>query len=42
MVFLLIVKCMVVLLDSSAGRGPEDPEGRGGGLHPLSAIMDNG
>ncbi len=33
---------MVAMLDLSGGRGPEEPEGQGGGLHPLSALMDNG
>ncbi len=41
MVFHLIVNSMVAMLDLSEGRGPEDPEGLDGGLHPLSGIMDN-
>ena len=42
MVFHLIVNCMVAMLDLSGRRGREDPEGSGGGLHPLNAVMDNG
>ena len=42
MVFLLLVSYMVAMLDLIGGRGLEDPEGRVGGLHPLSAIIGYG
>ena len=41
MMFHLLVGNMVVMLDLSGGWGLEDPEGRGGGLHPLSATIGN-
>ena len=42
MMFHLLVSYMVAMLDLSGGWGLKDPKGRGGGLHPLSAIMGNG
>ena len=41
MMFHLLVSYVVAMLDLSGCRGLEDPEGRGGGLHPLSAIIVN-
>ena len=42
MMFYVLVSYMVAMLDLSGGRGHEDPEGRDGGLHHLSAIIGNG
>ncbi len=39
MMFHLPVSYIVAILDLSGGRGLENPKGRGGGLHPLSAII---